>query len=203
MNRFGFGLVVAGVLGVAGSAGALQIGAGIPAAVLETEMRNVDGEMLTLSSAQDEGGLLVVFSCNACPWAQAWKDRIVASGNQLLDRGIGVVMVNSNDPAVVPDDDFEPMVAAAQASGMRFPYVVDADSSVARAFGATRTPELFLFNGAGELVYTGAFDDDAKNPEAVENRYLEAAVEAMLAGEPIAEPQTPSIGCSIKFREKA
>ena len=175
---------------------------GDPAPKATEKMTNIDGRALSISDAKGSKGTLVLFSCNACPWVKAWEDRIAAIGNTYRKRGIGVIAINANDPEVVPDDGYEQMVQRAQERGFEFPYVVDASSDVAAAFGATRTPEAFLFDGGGRLVYHGAIDDNARNPEGVEDRYLTDALDALIAGESVRQRSTKALGCSIKFRRK-
>jgi hypothetical protein len=142
----------------------------------------------------------VVFTCNHCPWVKAWEDRLVALCNEYEKQGIGVVAVNSNDPTDYPEDGYAEMQARAKAKGYEFPYVVDATSGVARAFGATHTPEAYLFDAAGRLVYTGAIDDNAHDPEAVKSRFLKDALDAVVAGSPVPVARTKALGCSIKLR---
>ena len=166
-------------------------------------MKNVDGKEFAIADVAGKKGTLVVFTCNACPWAKAWEKRIVEIGNTYPKKGIGVIVINSNDPAVVADDDYAPMQTRAKERGMKYPYVVDATSEVARAFGATHTPEAFLFDAEGKLVYHGAIDDNAKEPAKVKERYLQNALEAVSTGKAVAVTETKSIGCSIKFRPKA
>jgi len=175
---------------------------GDAAPLADVKMMNVDGRELSIAEARGPKGTLVVFTCNACPWAKAWHSRIVSLGNRSAKQGIGVVAVNSNDPGVVPEDGYRVMQANAKRSKMAFPYVVDATSDVARAFGATRTPEAFLFDREGHLVYHGTIDDNAKQPGQVKARYLEDAVHAVLDGHEIALQETKALGCSIKFRTK-
>jgi peroxiredoxin len=163
-------------------------------------MRNVDGQTKTIASVAGERGTLVIFTCNHCPWAQAWESRIVALGNEYRRRGIGVIAINPNDPSVHEEDSFEEMRRRARAAGMRFPYVVDSTSNVARAFGATKTPEAFLFDRRGRLVYHGAIDDNAHEPDDVEHRFLRDALAAVVAGEDVPRAETRAMGCSIKFR---
>ena len=165
-------------------------------------MRNVDGRFLSIADVQGTKGTLVIFACNSCPWVKAWLDRLVDLGNAYREKDIGVIMINSNDPGVRKEDAYEVMQKRAQEKGMRFPYVVDATSDVARAFGATHTPEAFLFDAGGRLVYHGAVDDNARDPKAVKHPYLRDALEAVLNGKSVAVPVTKSIGCSIKFRAK-
>jgi len=201
MMRFALGLTaVAVVLVLAGAAHAavLQLGAAIPAA--DIAMENVDGHHLTLTAGRGEKGTLVIFSCNHCPFVQAWQKRMVSLGNEYTGKGIGVVFVNANDPAAYPMDNLATMKQVAAREGFRFPFVVDTSSDVARAFGASRTPEAFLFDGADHLIYHGAIDDNAYEPDRVEKRYLRDALDALLAGRPVNPAEVPFIGCSIKFR---
>ena len=178
--------------------GPLALGQAAPLA--GTKMKNVDGKNLSIAQARGPKGTLVVFTCNHCPWAKAWHSRIVTLGNASLKRGIGVIAVNANDPAAYSEDDFPAMQANAKKSKMAFPYVMDATSDVARAFGASRTPEAFLFDSEGHLVYHGAIDDNAQQPDQVKARYLEDAVNALAEGKAIAMQETKALGCSIKFR---
>jgi hypothetical protein len=190
--------VLALALAAGGGAEALEIGSGIPEA--SVKMKNVDGRELALAESTGPKGLLVVFTCNHCPWAQAWEARVVALGNEYRSKGVGVVAVNANDPSAYPEDDYGPMQERAKAKGYEFPYVVDATSGVARAFSATRTPEAYLFDARGKLVYTGAIDDNAQEPAAVTSRYLKDALDAVVGGTPVPLARTKALGCSIKFR---
>lgn len=178
--------------------GALPIGATIP--MQDVTMKNVDGEELNLKSIVKPAGTLVVFTCNHCPFAKQWESRIVELGNTYEAKGIGVIAINANDPKEYEEDSFSVMQQRAKEKGMEFPYVVDATSNVARAFGATKTPEAFLFDKNMKLVYHGAIDDNGKDPSKIENAYLKLALEALLSGEPVPVPETKSIGCTIKFR---
>jgi peroxiredoxin len=175
---------------------------GEPAPLADAKMKNVDGKELSITQAKGAKGTLVVFTCNHCPWAKAWHSRIVALGNKSVKRGVGVIAINANDPSAYPEDDFATMQSNAKKTKMGFSYAVDATSDVARAFGATRTPEAFLFDSEGKLVYHGAIDDNAKQPDQVKARYLEDAVNALVEGKEIALAETKALGCGIKFRSK-
>ncbi len=183
----------------AGKSEPLALGSEAPAADLQ--MQGTDGEMHTLGSVRGEKGTLVIFSCNSCPWAIKWENRVARIGNAYRDEGFGVIVINSNDPARVSEDSFEEMVARANTLSYEFPYVADPASRVARAFGASRTPEVFLFDAHGKLVYHGAIDDNASDANAVEAAYLKDALDALLAGEAIAISETKALGCSIKFNK--
>ncbi|MEW5876814.1 MAG: thioredoxin family protein [Acidobacteriota bacterium] len=184
-----------------GPAWALKPGDSLPESVANVKMKGVDGKEVTLKELMGAKGLLVIFSCNHCPWVKAWQARMVALGNEYSQKGVGVVAVNSNDVTAYPDDDMEHMIAQAKEHGYRFPYVMDATSDVARAFGATRTPEAFLFDAQGKLVYHGAIDDNAEKPQEVKKTYLADALAAVVAGKPVPVAETKALGCSIKFRQ--
>jgi peroxiredoxin len=178
--------------------GPLAIGGTIPMA--ETKMKGVDGKELSIADVKKPQGTLVVFTCNHCPFAKMWETRIVDLGNTYAGKGIGVIAINANDPKVAEEDSFDVMQQRAKDRGMQFPYVVDATSNVARAFGATRTPEAFLFDKDGKLVYHGAIDDNGQEPDKVQNAYLKNALDSVVAGKDVAVKETKSIGCGIKFR---
>lgn len=176
---------------------------GSPAPLRETVMKGVDGKDRSIASVAGAKGTLVVFTCNACPWAKLWQERIAAIGNDAAKSGLGVIAINSNDPSVNSEDGFAEMVQRSKKLGLKFPYVVDATSDVARAFGATRTPEAFLFDAKGTLVYHGAIDDNAKQPKSVKEPWLRQAVVAVAAGSTVATAETKALGCTIKFRTKS
>ena len=188
----------------------------------EVQMLSVDGNRTTIGEAAGERGTLVIFTCNHCPWAQAWESRLVTLANAYLDRGVGAIAINSSDPSVYSRELFERMRERATAAGFhlqysdesyremrrraiagdyRFPYVVDATSDVARSFGATRTPEVFLFDARSRLVYHGAVDDNPIEPDAVEEHFLRDALQALVTGRPQPRAETRSVGCAIAFRE--
>jgi peroxiredoxin len=192
----GFALAI-----TAGSARAqLAIGDAMP--MKDVKMTGVDGKSVTLASVAGKKGTLVVFTCNHCPWAKMWQTRVTEIGNAAGKVGIGMVAVNANDPAEYPEDGMDGMKTRAKDLGIKFPYVVDATSDVARAFGATRTPEAFLFDAGGKLVYHGTVDDSPKDAAAVKDAYLKDAVSAVSTGKTVTTAETKSMGCSIKFRSK-
>jgi peroxiredoxin len=179
------------------AASALEIGDAMPKS--DATMKNVDGRELKLDSLAGAKGTLVLFTCNACPWVKAWEERTVALGNEYAKKGIGVVAVNANDPGVVKEDGFDVMQKRAKERGIEYPYVVDEGSHLAKAFGAERTPEAFLFDANGKLVYHGTIDDNAQNPGDVKERYLRDALRALVGGNKIAVAETKSLGCTIKL----
>jgi peroxiredoxin len=197
------------VLGLAGAAMAAPAHAADPGAPLalgskapmaDTKMTNVDGKKLAIKDVTGKKGTLVVFTCNHCPFAKAWQERIVELGNTYSKKGIGVILINANDPAKYADDDAAGTKDRAKTLGMQFPYVLDDTSRVARAFGATVTPEAFLFGADGKLAYHGTIDDNHQAADKVEKRYLKDALDAVLAGKAPPTTETKSLGCGIKFR---
>ena len=189
--------VCCGVAGAARSSAALEIGDAL--VMKNVEMKNVDGREVSIGDVAGEKGTLVIFQCNACPWVKAWEDRIADLGNTYRKRGVGVIAVNSNDPSVVAEDGYEQMKTRARQHGFEFPYVVDEGSKLARAFGAERTPEAFLFDANGKLVYHGTIDDNAHDAEKADEHYLRDALAALTAGHDIQVKTTKALGCSIKF----
>src|SRR6185295_16181628 len=175
------------------SARALNLGETAPRAAVA--MKGADGKSYTIGEVKGAKGTLVVFTCNNCPFAKAWEERIVAIGNTYPDKGVSVIAVNSNDPAVVAEDGYEGMQKRATERGMHYPYVMDATSEVARAFGATKTPEAFLFDATGKLVYHGTIDDNSNEPAKVEHFYLREALDAVVAGRPVPLAETKALGC--------
>lgn len=210
MRKFGFlavsllvlSALAAGVFAAAAAdpAAATPIALGTSIPMADTKMKNVDGKEMSIADVKGSKGTLVVFTCNACPWAKAWEDRIVSLGNEYQAKGIGVIAVNANDPKKVAEDAYEPMQARAKEKKFGFPYVVDATSGVAKAFGATRTPEVFLFDAAGSLVYHGTIDDNAQEPGKVKENYLKDALNAVASGQAVGVKETKAMGCGIKFR---
>lgn len=161
-----------------------------------------DGKTYRLASFADCPALLVVFSCNHCPYAQAVEDRLIRIGREFIPRGLGMVLINSNDAAEYPDDSFEAMTRRANAKEYPFPYLHDESQEVARAYHAACTPDPFLFDAERRLVYRGRIDDNWKEPDQVTRRDLRDAIEAVLTGRPVPAEQFASLGCNIKWKNK-
>jgi cytochrome oxidase Cu insertion factor (SCO1/SenC/PrrC family) len=169
----------------------------------KVSMEGVDGRSLSIAEAAGKKGTLVIFMCHHCPWVKAWQDRIARIGNAAAKEGVGVIAINSNDPVAFPEDDMAGMKEQAKQLGLAFPYVVDSTSDVARAFGATRTPEAYLFDASGKLVYHGTVDDNAHDEKAVAKPWLEEAVTAVAGGHAVPTAETKAFGCGIKFRARS
>jgi peroxiredoxin len=150
---------------------------------------------------EGEHGTLVMFLCNHCPYVKHVQEELARIGREFPDRGVGVVAISSNDVEQYPQDGPEAMRSEAAAAGYAFPYLFDETQEVARAYHAACTPDFFLFDADRRLVYRGQLDDSRpKNGLPVTGRDLRAAIEALIAGEPVPEEQTPSIGCNIKWK---
>jgi peroxiredoxin len=163
------------------------------------DLPGVDGQQHSLDDYAEAPALAVVWSCNHCPYVQAWEGRLSAIARDYADRGVRVVAVNSNDVANYPEDSFDEMQKRASAQGFAFDYLFDEPQAVARELGAERTPEVFLFDRDRKLVYHGAIDD-SRDEDGVSQQYLRDALEAVLSGEEPAVSETPAVGCSVKYR---
>lgn len=173
----------------------LELGTPMPAFSLP----DFDGR--TVSSDADARGVLVVFMCNHCPFVKHVRTELAAIGREYGERGIAMFGINSNDWSKYPDDSPARMRDEAQQCGYDFPYLVDEDQSVAKAYRAACTPDFFLFDGQRRLVYRGQLDDSRpSNGKPVTGRDLRAALDAVLDGRPVAAEQIPSIGCNIKWK---
>jgi len=169
-------------------------------AAIAFELPGVDGKTYSLSAlAEGKEATAVVFMCNHCPYVLAWLDRVIAIAKDYAGKGVAFAAINANDPAKYPADSFEGMQKLAKERGLPFPYLHDETQKVATAYGAERTPEIFLFDGDLKLRYHGAPDDNYEEPQA-SVPYLRNALDAVLAGQtpPIAE--TPPVGCTIKWK---
>lgn len=161
---------------------------------------STDGKKYSLKDFASSNALVVVFSCNHCPIVQAYEDRMIAYQRDYAARGVQLIAINSNEDENYPEDSFDEMVKRAKQRGFNFLYVRDADQKVAKAFGATHTPEFFLFDRQRTLRYHGKMDDNHKDASAVRTRYLRDATDAILAGNQVKEAETYSVGCTIKWK---
>ncbi len=167
------------------------------------ELKNVDGEMYSLDNIKDANGeqpkgYIVIFTCNTCPYAVASEQRIIDLHNKYAAQGFPVVAIQPNDPAAQPGDSFEQMQERAKEMDYPFLYLFDEGQKVYPEYGATRTPEVFLLDMDKVVRYHGAIDDSVRDPEAVEEKFLEKAIESLQKGEAPAPAVTKAVGCSIK-----
>lgn len=174
----------------------LPIGADMPKA--EVKMKDVSGKEISLKEAKKANGLLVMFSCNTCPYVIKNQQRTKEICQYALDHNIGVVLINSNEGQRDDADSYDAMKKYAAAQGYQWYYAVDKNSELADAFGARRTPENFLFNKEGKLVYHGATDDNPSDGSNVTRKHLHEAIDEMLSGKEVTIKTSRSVGCSIK-----
>lgn len=168
------------------------------------KLKNIDQKQVSLSNYPDAKGFVVIFTCNSCPYAQAYQDRIVALDKKYKSQGYPVIAVNPNDPSMAPEDSFDQMVAVAKKKGFTFPYLVDEKQEVYKAYGATKTPHVYLLQKKGsDLVvqYIGAIDDNYKDASQVSNPYLANALDAVIASKSPKPAITKAIGCGIKDKK--
>jgi hypothetical protein len=174
----------------------LPIGSSLPN--LEKKMKDISGKEVSFKDAMNKEGLLVMFSCNTCPVVRAYQSRTIEACKYAKDKQIGVILLNSNEAYRSSGDSYTDMKDYATKQNYNWPYVVDDHSAMANAFGASRTPECFLFNADGKLVYHGAIDDNQNGPDEVTRKHLVVAMDEMLGGKDVSVKNTRSVGCNIK-----
>src|SRR5437773_5675861 len=174
----------------------LPIGAAIPNA--DKKMKDISGKEISFKDAMNKNGLLVMFSCNTCPIVHKYQSRTIEVCKYAQGKQIGVVLLNSNEAYRNDGDSYTDMKDYAKEQSYNWPYVLDNNSVMANAFGASRTPECYLFNAAGKLVYHGAIYDNQNGPAEVTRKHLSVAMHEMLAGKDVSVKTTRSVGCNIK-----
>ena len=162
-------------------------------------LKGVDGKFHSLSDYDDKKVVVVFFTCNHCPYVQAYEGRIIALQEEFKDKGVTFIGINSNDSTNYPEDSFENMIVRAKSKGFNFYYVRDESQEVAQAYGATHTPQIFVFDEDRKLRYTGKIDDNWREPEKVKERYLRDAIISLIEGRKIENEETYAIGCTIKW----
>ena len=168
--------------------------------VADFELLSTDENMVSINDYNDQKGLVIIFTCNHCPYSVAYEDRINALNVKFTDMGYPIVAINPNDPKIQPGDSFENMKIRAKEKAFTFPYLFDAKQEVFKKFGAAKTPHVFVLNNSNnefELVYVGAIDDH-EDPDKVKDKFLESAIEALAAGKQPNPSYTKAFGCSIK-----
>jgi len=181
---------------------AKPIGYGVGDTVADFKLKNVDGKMVSLADFKNAKGVIVIFDCNTCPYSKAYNERIVALAKK-YENTFPVVAINSNSPEVSPGDSFEEMVKYAKTKGYTFPYLFDETQEVARNYGATNTPHVYVLKkdgGAFKVAYIGAIDNNTKDAAAADKKYVEEAVDALIAGKAVPADKTKAIGCTIKWK---
>lgn len=162
-------------------------------------LKNIDDKMVKLSDYKKAKGFIIIFTCNMCPYSVANEDRINALDAKYKSKGFPVIAINPNDPKASKGDGFEDMKVRAKSKGFTFPYLFDEGQKVYPKFGASKTPHVYIVNKKSMKVeYIGAIDNSSKDPSAVSEKYVENAVDALLAGKKIEKIETKAIGCTIK-----
>ena len=167
------------------------------------KLKNVDGQIVSLLSQKNTKGFIIAFTCNTCPYAKLYEDRLIQLHQKYAPQGYPVIAINPNDPALSPGDAFTEMQKRASEKKFPFVYLQDETQEIAKRYGATRTPHLYVLTRQGQdlkVAYIGAIDDNSGDPAKVEKRYTQAALDYLLAGKPVPQPTTKAIGCAIKWR---
>ncbi|CAN5619950.1 hypothetical protein BH11BAC1_BH11BAC1_06120 [soil metagenome] len=170
---------------------------------IDFKLKNVDSKMVSLADYNDAKGFIVTFTCNHCPFSKAYEDRIIALHNKYAALGYPVVAINSNDKDISPEDSFEGMVGRAKEKNFPFAYLYDESQEIAKTYGATRTPHMYILKKEGSdltVKYVGAIDDNSDDATMVTKKYLENALDEIIAGKDVTTNSTKAIGCTIKWK---
>ena len=177
-------------------------------AVAEFQVRNIDNQFVNLANYASQKGVVVVFMANHCPFSKAYEDRLMAIHNKFAAQGYPVLAVQASDVTIYPEDAYEVVQSRSRERGFVFPYTIDESQSVARAFGATRTPQAFVLTRTGTparggkfvVQYMGAIDDNPQDAAGVQKRYLDDALVSLTTGRAILTNTTRPIGCAVKWK---
>ncbi len=195
-------LVGAGVVFNAHEVSNPVIGYEIGDSASDFSLKNIDGSMVSLSDYKNQKGVIVIFTCNSCPYAKMYEDRIILLHKNFESKGFPVLAIMPNDVTIKPEDSFEEMKKRATEKSYGLPYVIDKTQEIARNFGATKTPHVFLLNNNEnnfEVSFIGAIDDNVRNEKEVDVKYVENAIEELIAGKPVTKTKAVAIGCTIKW----
>lgn len=171
--------------------------------VADFRLKNIDGRMISLADYRSQKGLIVVFMSNHCPFAKAYEDRVSALDRKFSSQGYPVLAIMPNDPTAYEEDSFENMKVRAREKSFPYAYTIDETQATARAFGVTRTPQVYVLkqtNNQFVMEYVGTIDDSPQDEASVQRRYVDEAVSSLLAGRPVQSPITKPIGCAIKWK---
>jgi peroxiredoxin len=168
---------------------------------MDFSLINVKGKPVSLAGIKNAKGYIVVFTCNHCPYAKAYEQRIIDLHKKYAPMGFSVVAINSNDKDVQPQDSYDNMKKLAKKDKYPFPYLYDETQEVAKAYGATRTPHVYVLDKDRVVRYIGAIDDNSEDPAMVKEQYVANAVDALLSGKDIKTKETKAIGCGIKWKK--
>lgn len=195
MKKLFLSLLFVGTI-LCASAQSLAIGSDLPMG--DVKMKDISGKEVSIKDAIKQNGVLVMFSCNTCPYVIKNQQRTLQVAAFAKQNNIGIILLNSNEATRSSDDSYDDMKAYAKNQGYDFYYTVDSDSKIANAFGATRTPEIFLFDATGKLQYKGAIDDNPNDASNVKRVHAREAISELVTGKTISVKESRSLGCSIK-----
>jgi len=162
------------------------------------KLKNVDGKIVSLADFKEAKGFIVIFDCNTCPYSKAYNERIIDLNEKYAAKGFPVITINANDGY---GDSYEDMVRIANKKKYKFPYLYDETQAIAKTYGATNTPHVFVLNRELKVSYIGAIDDNARNAASASKKYVENAVDALLTGKSVPVTKTKAVGCGIRWRD--
>ncbi len=192
-------LTMLAVVTILVAAAPMKQGYDIGDTVADFKLKNVDGKKVALADFKSAKGFIVIFDCNTCPVSKAYNERIIALHKKYASQGFPVLAINPNDPEVSAGDSFEKMVDYARKKGYEFPYLVDETQEVAKAFGATNTPHVFVLTKELKVAYIGSIDN-SRDESKITKKFVEEAVDALLKGQEVPTPKTKALGCTIKWK---
>jgi len=167
------------------------------------KLKNVDGKMISLSDYSSAKGFIIAFDCNTCPMSKQYNERIKALNDKYASKGFPLIAINPHSPDLSSGESFEEMVKYAKKKGYAFPYLYDESQETVKAYGPTNTPHVFILKKEGsdlKVAYIGAIDNNSRSAEKADVKYVEDAVDALLAGKSVATPKTKAVGCSVKIK---
>lgn len=174
-------------------------GYGLGEKVEDFSLKNVSGEMVSLSSYKDAKGYIVIFTCNSCPYSVAYEDRIIALHEKYASKGFPVIAINPNDSEKSPKDSYELMIKRSKEKSFPFAYLYDETQDVTKKFGATNTPHVYVLDENKVIKYIGAIDNNTRDAKAADKKYVEEAVNSLLNDKEVSVEKTKAIGCTIKW----
>ncbi|WP_181305195.1 thioredoxin family protein [Rufibacter sp. XAAS-G3-1] len=170
------------------------------------KLKNVNGQLVSLRDQKEAKGFIVTFTCNTCPYAKLYEDRLIQLHQKYASKGYPVIAINPNDVTASPEDSYAHMQKRASDKKFPFVYLYDETQEIAKRYGATRTPHIYLLTRSGQdlkVAYIGAIDDNSGDPEKVQKRYVETALDHLLTGKAVPQTSTKAIGCTIKWRNNS
>ena len=182
-----------------------KVGLGVGDEAPDFQLKNVDGQMISLGSNKSAKGYIVIFTCNTCPYANMYEDRIIDLHNQYEPSGYPVLSIQPNDAINSPGDSFENMQKRSDEKSYPFPYLIDETQEITKDYGATNTPQVYVLKKVGDnnfrIEYIGAIDNNSRNGDAASKHYVEEAIDSLLSGVDIPNKTTKAIGCTIKWSD--